>query len=110
MEFLDPLLTYVVQRVCDLLLRLSENDSKGSKFAPEQVDLVEGAKCVARRVHNLYISKSRKSTVGDKTAKGSDIAAALSQSAIAGPRLTLLCSDAEGNPAVEWLRKSLDRM
>jgi hypothetical protein len=110
MEFLDPLLTYVVQRVCDLLLRLSENDSKGSKFAPEQVDLVEGAKCVTRRVHNLYISMSRESTVGDKTTKGSDIAGALSRSAIAGPRLTLLCSDAEGNPAVDWLRKSLDRM
>jgi hypothetical protein len=110
MKFLDPLLTYVVQRTCYLLLRLSGNDSKGSKFAPEQVDLVEGAKCMARRVHNLYISKSRESTVGDKTTKGSDIAAALSQSAIAGPRLSLLCSDAEGNPADDWLRKSLDRM
>lgn len=110
MAFLDPLLTYVVQRVCDLLLRLSESDSKGSKFAPEQVDLVEGAKCVTRRVHNLYISMSRESKVGYKTTKGLEIAAALSLSAIAGPRLSLLCSDAEGNPAVHWLRKSLDRM
>ena len=106
-EYLYPLLAYIIHRTCDVLSRLSEDDAHASKFSPEQVDLVEGSKTVILRVHALYVSMSRESSKDTKTT--STIYTTLLQSALAGPLLATLCVD-EGTPAVVWLCKSLDQM
>lgn len=104
LQFLDPLLSYAVRQVGTLLSSSAEK-SKGKNFSPEEVNLVEGFKVVVTEAEAMYLSLLRASSA----ASGAELHDAWTESAVAGPRLASLL-DGGGTPAVESLRRSLERM
>jgi hypothetical protein len=73
--FLDPLLSYATTRVGSLITQGNEEATKGNKFAPEHVDLVEGLKFVVTESEALYLSFM-----------GEPLQDAWNESTVAGPR------------------------
>jgi hypothetical protein len=101
LEFLDPLLSYIVGRVGSIL-STNFRASKGNRLTPLHVDLVEGFKYIVVEAQGQYISLLR----DDSSSKIHDLWA---ESAVAGSKLASLL-DIGGNPAADLLRRSLEHM
>ena len=104
LQFLDPLLSYVVTRAGSVLISIHD-ETKGNKLLPAEVDLVEGCKFVVTESEALF----RSMLLQDKKLSSASVSDAWTESAVAGPRLASLL-DIGGSPAVETLRMSLERM
>ena len=103
LDYLDPLLSYTIQRVNSLLLQ--STNEKPNKLTPRQVDLAEGFKYVALECQNAYFSNLRRQEGASSTV----LEDALFESAIAGPKLASLV-DISGNGGARMLREGLQRL
>jgi len=92
LQFLDPLLSYVVGRA-GTVLSATNDVTKGSKLMPVQVDVLEGCKTVVKEAQARYYSLLR------DTAPSKQLHDAWIESTVAGTRLASLL-DNGGVPAV----------
>ncbi|GAX10470.1 hypothetical protein FisN_21Lh167 [Fistulifera solaris] len=103
--YLDPLLSHMIQRVCQLLnLYKSE---KSTKLSPEQVDLIEGFKYVLTECQGYYFTLVARFVPNNFSTN--DLQDALTESPISGQSLAMLM-DTSGSLAADYLRQSLERM
>jgi len=105
-ESLGPLLDYVVRRVCTLLVEQADHQS-GNKLKPKEVDLVEGVKSCLRSTHALCFSELRKSNENESGVSEREIKDCLSQSALAGWKLSGVCQEFGSSHAVNVLSNCL---
>ncbi len=103
--YLDPLLSHMIQRVCQLLNYYKNEKSK--KLSPEQVDLIEGFKYVLTECHGYYLTLIAR-FVPNHVATN-DLQDTLTESPISGQSLAMLM-DTSGGLAADYLRHSLERM
>ena len=106
LQLLDRLLPYVVTRSRAVLAGLHDV-TKGNKLLPGQVEIVEGCKMVVTCTEAMYYSVLLQ---GETASSAALLHKAWIESTVAGPRLASLLDGGEVVPAVEMLRKSLERM
>ena len=109
LEFLRPLLEYVVRRAC-VLYSAFQKDANGKKIAPEQVDLLEGTKRIVAVSHVFYFRQIQTSDDNSLQTLSSAMVEALEESAVSGHRLAQLCSGKDGLVPVENLRRILEQI
>jgi hypothetical protein len=109
LEFMGPLLEYVVRRAC-VLYSAYQNDANRRKIAPEQVDLLEGTKRIVAVSHVFYSRQIQTSDDNNLRMLSSAMIEALEESAVSGQRLAQLCSGRDGLAPVENLRRILERI
>jgi hypothetical protein len=107
LDYLDPLLSYVIQRVSSLLV--ASTNGKANKLSSEQVDLTEGFKYVTLDCHNIYYAIMQKEGQEGGFVSSADLHESLSESAIAGSKLASLL-DGDGSLGADMLRQSLERL
>jgi hypothetical protein len=101
LEFLDPLLSYIVGRVGSIL-STNFRAKKGNRLTPLHVDLVEGFKYIVVDAQGRYFSLLQDYSIAQ-------IHDAWAESAVAGSKLASLL-DIGGNPATDLLRRSLEHL
>jgi hypothetical protein len=106
-EFLEPLLSYSIHRVCQLLTLITSQDAKSTKLTPNQVDLVEGVKYLIVDSHSIFLS-----CLQDKNTSRSTLKVLLAESPIAAAKLLATISNDSkvDSPAVDILRRSIQRL
>lgn len=106
-EFLEPALSYVIRRVCNILTSLPSPDGKGTKLTPTQVDLVEGVKYVIVDSYSIFLT-----SLQDSHTSQSDLKVILAESSIAAAKLlTSIRNDSRvESPAVDILRRTIQRL
>ena len=102
LAYLDPLLSYSVQRVGTLLQKAVSNEEKPNKLTPGQVDLIEGFKRVVMNCYELYYEMATGST-------SAALQEALGESSVAGSSLASLLDTADGMGS-DVLRQALEKM
>jgi len=99
----EPLLSYVVGGV---ITALHQNDTGAKKLLPQQVELIEGVKCLHQSATRLYLEAIETTS----PQYSNELRELISQSMIGGPSLTQLTADAPASASFELLRKVLDRL
>jgi hypothetical protein len=102
LAYLDPLLSYSVQRVGSLLQKTASNEEKPNKLTPGQVDLIEGFKRVVMNCYELYYEMATDST-------SAALQETLGESSVAGSSLASFLDAADGMGS-DALRQALEKM
>jgi hypothetical protein len=108
LEQVDPIIRYMIKRVCDLLQQ--SGDGK-RKLTPLDVDLVEGCRLVILAVKSLVLSRLKEEDSSFTPVTNKEAQDLWSQCNVCGSHLASSCSDQrESSSAVDALVASLYAM